>query len=107
MGVTLTFHEMTNTQLQRHIRLQSKNSHFVFITDHARERMSQRSVTDIQVIQCLRDGIIQRPPSIDKKTGDIKCRMDHFGTARNLSVIVALDDADPDLIVVTVMTQAR
>jgi hypothetical protein len=29
--------------------------------------------------------------------------MEHFGSRRNLAVVVALDDATPDLIVVTVM----
>jgi hypothetical protein len=34
-------------------------------------------------------------------------RMEHFGSARNLSVVVGLDEHDPDLLVVTVITQAR
>jgi hypothetical protein len=33
--------------------------------------------------------------------------MEHFGSARNLSVVVALDDHDPDLLVVTVITRNR
>ena len=34
-------------------------------------------------------------------------RMAHFGSARNLSVVVALDEQDPDLLVVTVITHTR
>jgi hypothetical protein len=33
--------------------------------------------------------------------------MEHFGSVRNLAVAVALDDTDPDLVVVTVMMRRR
>jgi len=33
--------------------------------------------------------------------------MEHFGPARNLSVVVELDDREPDLLVVTVFTRVR
>lgn len=107
MGVKLSFLQMSNAQLQRHIRIQSRDSHLVLMTDHALERMQLRLVNDYEVMQCLREGMIQRPPSVDKKTGDLKCRMDHYGTARNLSVVVALDDDRPDVIVVTVIARTR
>jgi hypothetical protein len=69
--------------------------------------MLQRSVSDWEVFECLRSGVIQRPPALDKKTGSLRCRMEHFGAGRNLAVIVALDDEDPHVIVVTVMTKTR
>ena len=69
--------------------------------------MGERRVTDIEVIECLRHGAIQRPPQVDRVTGHLKCRMEHFGSSRNLAVVVALDDSDPDLIVVTVITRTR
>lgn len=69
--------------------------------------MLERRVSDFEVIECLRQGVIQRPPLIDRKTGDLKCRMESFGSSRNLSVVVALCDEDPDLLVVTVMSRVR
>jgi hypothetical protein len=104
MGVKIHFNLMTNVQLQKHIRLLSLNSASVFITEHARKRMHQRKVTDYQIIDCLRNGVMQRPATQDIKTRDIKCRMEHFGTSRNISVVVALSDQEPDLIIITVMT---
>jgi hypothetical protein len=98
---------MTNGQLQKHIRSISKKSDRVFITDHARLRMLQRKISDYQVLDCLRNGLIQRPSVIDKKTGDLKCRMEHFGSSKNTSVVVALSPVDPDVIVITVMYQSR
>jgi hypothetical protein len=107
MGATLHFGSMTNVQLQKHIRALAKNSDSVFLSQHAQDRMASRGVSDVQVFECLRYGFIERPAVRDRKTGDLKCRMEHFGTHRNLSVVVALDDNDPDVIVVTVMTRAR
>jgi hypothetical protein len=69
--------------------------------------MLQRSVSDWEVFECLRYGVIERPPTRDKKTGSLRCRMEHFGSGRNLAVVAALDDEDPDVIVVTVMTRTR
>jgi hypothetical protein len=107
MGAKLNFGLMTNSQLQKHIRTLAKHSDAVFISEHAQGRMTYRGVTDLQVIDCLRHGVIERPPVRDRKTGSLKCRMEHFGTHRNISVVVALDESDPDAIVVTVMVNAR
>ena len=107
MGATLSFHDMSNVQLQAHIRRLAQDSSRVVFVPHAYERMMQRSVSDWEVFECLRFGVIQRPPVLDKKTGALRCRMEHFGTGRNLAVVVALDDEDPDVIVVTVMTKTR
>lgn len=107
MGDRISFAQMSNAQLQLHIRRVSQNSSRVFFTMHAQARMLQRSVSDIQVLDCLRSGLMQRPAQIDKVTNLVKCRMEYFGSARNLAVIVGLDDQDPDLLIVTVMTRTR
>lgn len=98
---------MNNAQSQLHIRLLAQTSHRVLISDHAAQRMQERQVSDYQVLECLRLGTIQRPSEIDQLTNDLKCRVEYFGTARNLSVIVALDEMEPDLMVVTVIVQKR
>ena len=79
----------------------------MFFPDHARLRMLERGVNDMSVLVCLREGMIQRPARIDSKTGELRARMEHFGAARNLSVVVALDDHDPGVLVVTVITRVR
>jgi hypothetical protein len=107
MGARISFAQMSNVQLQNHIRRVSQYSNRVFFTIHAQERMLQRSVSDIQVLDCLRSGLMQRPAQIDEATHLVKCRMEHFGSARNLAVVVGLDDQDPDLLIVTVMTRTR
>lgn len=105
MGDKLQLACMSNMQLQEHIRRLSKNSACVMLTFHAQERMLERSVSDWEVFECLRSGVIQRPAVRDSKKHTIRCRMEHFGSARNLAVIVALDEEEPELIVVTVLTK--
>jgi hypothetical protein len=97
----------SNAQIQAHIRQVAKNSRRVFFTRHALERMKQRTISDVQVLDCLRNGFIQRPPTEDVSNGFLKCRMEYFGSARNLAVVVVLDKKDPDLLIVTVMTNTR
>ena len=103
MGVTRCLRHPSNVPLQRHIRRQAQTSARVIFLIHTLERMAQRSISDREVFECLRHGVIQRPPQWDDKRGALRCRMEHFGSRRNLAVVVALDDATPDLIVVTVM----
>jgi len=97
MGSKIRFERINNAQLQQHIRLLAQDSHRVFILDHAAQRMQERQMSDYQVLDCLRLGAIQRPPEIDRQTEDVNCRVEYFGAARNLSVIVALDEAEPEL----------
>ncbi len=107
MGARIAFHQMSNVQLQTYIRRLAQDSSRVFFLDHAILRMRERGVNDMAVFMCLREGLIQRPARTDKKTGELRARMEHFGSARNLSVVVALDEQDPDLLVVTVITRMR
>ena len=107
MGATVSVHGMANADLQKRIRLLARDSAAVLFTVHVQERMVLRQVSDIEVLECLRSGVIQRPPQVDRDTGDLKCRMESFGSSRNLAVVVALSDLDPDLLVVTVMTKSR
>jgi hypothetical protein len=107
MGDRISVTLMTNSQLQARVRRLAQDSGCVFILDHAQLRMQERRVNDLEVLACLRHGIVQRPAKVNEKTGEVRVRMDHFGSARNLSVVVELSDADPDVLVVTVMTRVR
>ena len=107
MGARISFSQMSNVQLQTHIRRMAHSSGCVFFLEHAQLRMLERGVNDLQVLECLQHGLIQRPPKRDASTGEIRARMEHFGSARNLSVVEALDEQDPDLLVVTVITHTR
>lgn len=72
-------------------------------TTHARIQMRKRHVLDTEIYHCLRKGKILLESEEDMKTGHLICRMECHGASRNLAVCIALDETDPDLIVVTVI----
>lgn len=97
------FAKQSNVQLQKYIRVQAANSANVVILTHASSQMVVRKVSRMEVIECLRNGMIGRTPEPDDK-GSLRCRMEHFIAGRNCMAIVALSDEAADLIIVTVMT---
>ena len=107
MGAKLSFKSLTSRELQAHVQALAQDSGRVFYTQHALDRMVWRQVNDTEVLECLRRGVIQRPAQWNPVSGDVKCRMAYFGSSRHLSVLVALDDDDPDLLVVTVIMNTR
>lgn len=93
----------TNAQLQKHIRALAQDTANIVITGHANARMKKRYIGINEVYDCLRNGMIARPPRINIEHDTLECRMERYVGGRELAVVVSLDDADPDLIVVTVM----
>lgn len=98
------FKGQTNVHLQMHIRDKSVNSANVLILIHASAQMTQRKVSRMEVLECLRKGFLKRKPEIDVDHGSLRCRMEHYIAGRNCMAIVALSDESADLIVVTVMS---
>lgn len=97
-----TFRRKSNAQLSKHIRMLAANTNSVFITSHAKVRMNQRKVTLQEVYECLQLGQIVRAPEENQEKGSLECLMERYVSGRQLGVIVALCDEDPDAIVVTV-----
>lgn len=98
--------KMSRAQIERHIRAIAADTSNVFLTVHARnDSMRKRKVNADEVFHCLQTGRVLIPPEEDMKTGHLICRMECYGASRNLAVCVALDDNDPTLIVVTVITK--
>lgn len=93
----------SNTQNQKHIRSLAVNSENVFITRHAKVQMKARGFGISEVYDILRNGSIVRPPVPNMKKESLECRMERYVGGRECAVVVAFDDENPDLIVVTVM----
>jgi len=89
-------------QLQKHIRNLARDSAKVAIVLHASVRMRERKISRIEVLECLRQGVIRQTPEPDLKKGDLRCRMEHYVAGRDIAAIVSLSDECPDLLVVTV-----
>lgn len=96
------FQRKSKAQLAKHIRTVAKNTISVVITDHAKTRMKQRKVTSQEVYECLQLGQIVREPEGNEDKGSLECLMERYVCGRQLGIIVALCDEDPDVVVVTI-----
>lgn len=103
MGYAI-FGSRSIAQLQRHIRVVSADTSRVFITAHAKNRMRSRRISITEVYECLRNGVIRRTPEPNPSKGNLECRMERYVAGCECAVVVALDDDDPDVLVVTVMS---
>lgn len=73
----------------RIIRRLARDSCNVFVTSHAKKRMKQRRITLMQVLSCLRKGVITEPVHQDIN-GDWKCTMLYRWAGDEVSVATAL-----------------
>lgn len=92
----------SQAQLARHIRAVAKNTLSVVFTRHASVQMARRRISTPEVYTCLREGSIRRVPEPNAQKGSLECRMERYVAGRELAVVVALCDEDPDVLVVTV-----
>ena len=65
--------------------------------------MEQREITVPMALECLRRDVLRRPPGQNIKTGWYECRMERYTAGKNIAVIASVDEADPTVIVVTVI----
>lgn len=89
-------------QLAKRIRHASKVTANIIITTHVKIQMKKRKVPVSMVYECLRLGQIIREPEENYEYGTLECRMERYCVGCNCSVIVALDDGNPNLVCVTV-----
>lgn len=90
-------------QLQKHIRSTAARTDLVVILPHAKQRMKLRRVSVAEVFDVLRLGVIHRTPEPNLPKGTLECRMERYLAGRDCAVVVALEDENPNLLVVTVM----
>jgi hypothetical protein len=75
----------------------------VLISVHALSRMALRKVTRDEVHEVLRKGRLLRAPEPNIRFGSLECRMQRFIAGREVAVVAAVSDADPSVVVVTVL----
>ena len=93
----------TNGAFEKHIHRLALESGSIRFTLHPRTRMLQRGIVVAMVLDCLRRGVIRRPPELNIKTDWHECRMERYTGGKNVAVVVAVDESDPSVIVVTVI----
>jgi hypothetical protein len=65
--------------------------------------VKERQITTPCVVEVLRHGRMKRPAEPDIKTGNLVCRLDRYVAGHDIGVVVAIDDDNPNLIVITAM----
>ena len=93
----------TNSAFEKQIHALARDTQAIRLTIHARTRMEQRVITLPMVLECLRRGVIRRPPEQNLKTGWYECRVERYTAGKNVAVVAAVDEAEPSIIVVTVI----
>lgn len=96
------FATKSDSQIAKHIRTIAKDTSCVFFTKHVKVRMTQRKITAAEVLECIRNGVVSRSPEPSQDSQSLECRMERYVAGRNLGVVVALCDEDPDIVLVTV-----
>ena len=99
-----TLARKSNSQLEKLIRNTAKDTKTVVITVHAGVRMRRRKVSSLEIYECLQNGNIRQQPEPNDAKGSLECRMERYVAGRNIAVVAAICDEDPDVIVVTVFT---
>ncbi|MDK9713940.1 MAG: DUF4258 domain-containing protein [Sulfuritalea sp.] len=90
-------------QYQRFIRETAKDCARVVFTAHAEQRMRLRRISHAMALEVLRKGLLRRTPEPNMRHGTMECRMEYYVAGRNLGVVSAVVEADPDLVVITAM----
>ena len=95
--------DQSQAQQEAFVQLQAQDTTNIIFTNHVLKRMKERKITAPCVIDTLRHGRMRRPAEPNIKTGSLECRLDRYVAGREIGVVVAIDDDNPNLIVVTAM----
>ena len=90
-------------QVQRLIHEVAVDSGRVVFTQHARIRMRQRRVSRGLVLDVLRQGRLSRLPEPNARFGSLECRIEQYTAGRQIAVIAALRNDNPEVLVITVI----
>lgn len=89
-------------RLTRIVRSLAEDSDRVIVGDHARDRMEERDILDVDVFRVLRKGTLKGPIEPGKKFGEWRCKMvERIRGAREVGVVTVVV-REQKLFVVTV-----
>ena len=95
--------DQTQAQQEAYVHRQAQDTSNIVFTNHVLKRMEERKITTSYIVEALRKGRMKRPAELDIKTGLPVCRLERLVAGREITVAVAIDDENPELIVVTAM----
>jgi len=75
----------------------------VYYTKHAMERMFERDISRIMVVQCLLKGRAIRPLVYHDGFKRYECRLSHYMAGVHYNVVASISLDEPGVIVITVI----
>jgi len=99
----MTIDRLSPPQIQRLIREIAVDTERVVFTHHARIRMRQRHISRGLVLDVLRYGRVSRVPEPNPRFGSLECRIERYSAGRQIAVIAALCDDNPEVLVITMI----
>jgi len=93
---------MSPDRFQAEVRDRARFTHMVVLTEHVRNRMAERELSQRQVLNTLRSGTLEKGPSRNDRHATWEGVMTYFGTGRRISVVCALRDREAVVIAVSV-----
>lgn len=97
----MSVHKLSKQQLQARIRQVAHDSERVVFTVHAVQRMNRRAITRAMALSVLTRGHLKREAEPNHSRGSVECRMERHVAGRDIAVVAALSDDDPNIVVVT------
>lgn len=98
-----TLADQSRSQQEAYVHRQAQDSNNVIFTNHVLLRMKQRKITKFCIVETLRNGRMKHPAELDLTTGLPVCRLERFVAGSDITVAVAINDDNPNLIIVTAM----
>lgn len=94
---------LNDANMLRLIRQIAEDTGAIFVEPHAKKRMKQRHITRMQVVACLRCGVIEEPAHTNIR-GNWQCTLRHLHAGDLVRVAAAIekDEAGDWIAVITV-----
>ena len=82
------------------IRFLAEDDSKVYFSDHAMNRMKERGITTLEVISCLKNGLVIEQPHNDVH-GNWRCTLQHNVSGDKVNAVAAVDEDKLIIIVIT------
>lgn len=92
---------MNATQFERTVKDRAAFSHEVVVTDHARERMLERDISQRQLLNVLRKGAAISSPKWDPSKASYVATMSYVSAGAHLEAVCAIRDNSVQVFVIT------
>jgi Domain of unknown function (DUF4258) len=96
-------HKWSKSQFEEYIKTTAKDGLRIVVTQHAKNQMRLRGIQQQAMEATLRSGNMLRECEPNIAKGTYECRMEKYVAGKDIGVVVAVSEDNPNLIIVTAM----